>query len=187
MAARLESKVATTCTPPPAYVPPVMVYEHGANDENGCSITGGYVYRGSSFANLQGVYLYADFCRGKIWGLKRDASNRWISTLAADTDFKITSFGEDEQGELVLFDYSGTLYRIAQAPVLSATKHAVAAEDEAATTNDAAAFGLANWRFYSGDRDGAREILASILKGEGWASFGFIAAEAAWARNFAGD
>ena len=64
---------------------------------------------------------------------------------------------------------------------------AVAAVDEAATTNDAAAFGLANWRFSNGDRDGAREILASILKGEGWASFGFIAAEAAWARNFAGD
>lgn len=63
---------------------------------------------------------------------------------------------------------------------------AVAAEDEAATTNDAAAFGLANWRFYNGNRDEARKILASILKGEGWASFGFIAAEAAWARDFAG-
>jgi len=63
---------------------------------------------------------------------------------------------------------------------------AVAAEEEAATTNDAAAFGLANWRFYSGDRDGAREILAAILNGEGWASFGFIAAEAAWARDFVG-
>jgi hypothetical protein len=96
---------------------------------NGCSITGGYVYRGSSFANLQGIYLYADFCLGKIWGLKRDTSNQWVSTLAADTDFMITSFGEDEQGELYLFDYSGTLYRIAEAPVLSATIHAVAAED----------------------------------------------------------
>ncbi len=120
---------ATTCTPPPAYVPPVMVYDHGANDENGCSITGGYVYRGSSFANLQGVYLYADFCLGKVWGLKRDASNQWVSTLAADTDFLITSFGEDEQGELYLFDYGGTLYHIAEAPVLSATIPAVAAED----------------------------------------------------------
>lgn len=63
---------------------------------------------------------------------------------------------------------------------------AVAAEDEATTTNDAAAFGLGNWRFYNGDREGAREIFASILKGDGWASFGFIAAEAAWARDFAG-
>lgn len=63
---------------------------------------------------------------------------------------------------------------------------AVAAEDEATTTNDAAAFGLGNWRFYNGDRDGAREIFASILKGQGWASFGYIAAEAAWARDFAG-
>jgi tetratricopeptide (TPR) repeat protein len=63
---------------------------------------------------------------------------------------------------------------------------AVAAGDEPATTNDAAAFGLGNWRFYNGDREGAREIFASILKGDGWASFGFIAAEAAWARDFAG-
>jgi tetratricopeptide (TPR) repeat protein len=63
---------------------------------------------------------------------------------------------------------------------------AVAAEDEATTTNDAAAFGLGNWRFYNGDRDGAREILASILKGDSWASFGFIAAEAAWTRDFSG-
>ncbi len=63
---------------------------------------------------------------------------------------------------------------------------AITAEDEASTTNDAAAFGLGNWRFYNGDREGAREIFASILEGGGWASFGFIAAEAAWARDFAG-
>jgi tetratricopeptide (TPR) repeat protein len=63
---------------------------------------------------------------------------------------------------------------------------AVTADDEAATTNDAAAFGLGNWRLYNGDREGAREIFADILEGQGWASFGFIAAEAAWAREFAG-
>ena len=111
----------TTCTPPPAYVPPVMVYNHGANDVIGCSITGGYVYRGSSFANLQGSLSLCRFLPGQIVGLKRDAFNRWVSTLAANTNFLITSFGEDEQGELYLFDYRGTLYRIAKAPVLSAT------------------------------------------------------------------
>lgn len=63
---------------------------------------------------------------------------------------------------------------------------AVTADDEAATTNDAAAFGLGNWRLYNGDREGARELFAGILEGPGWASFGFIAAEAVWVREFAG-
>ncbi len=63
---------------------------------------------------------------------------------------------------------------------------AVTADGEAATTNDAAAFGLGSWRLANGDREGAREVFAGILEGPGWASFGFIAAEAAWAREFAG-
>ncbi|RJP49860.1 MAG: hypothetical protein C4583_11670 [Anaerolineaceae bacterium] len=111
---------AATCTPPAGYVPPVAVYEHGASGENGCSVTGGYVYRGSNFASLQGVYLYADFCYGKIWGLTRNVSDQWTSTLIADTDYKITSFGEDEQGELYFFDYTtGSLLHIVEAAILS--------------------------------------------------------------------
>lgn len=122
--------LSANCTPPPQYVPPVMVYDHGANDSNGCSITGGYVYRGSNFPALAGVYLYADFCLGKIWGLTRNASNEWVTTLIADTDYMISSFGEDEQGELYILDYgSGSVFRIVEAAVLSQTFTSTASRD----------------------------------------------------------
>ncbi|MBI5934961.1 MAG: PQQ-dependent sugar dehydrogenase [Chloroflexi bacterium] len=121
---------AITCTPPANYAPPVAVYDHGENDSNGCSVTGGYVYRGSNFPDLAGVYLYADFCLGKIWGLKQNASNQWVTSLLADTHFLISSFGEDEQGELYLLDYgNGVLYRLAEAPRLTATYTSVGAHD----------------------------------------------------------
>ena len=66
---------------------PVTEYEHGTNDSLGCSITGGMVYRGSSFPQMQGLYFYGDYCRGKIWGLRsagavwtnrRCSKHRWI-------------------------------------------------------------------------------------------------------------
>jgi glucose/arabinose dehydrogenase len=121
---------AITCTPPANYIPPVAVYAHGENDSNGCSVTGGYVYRGSNFPDLAGVYLYADFCLGKIWGLKQNASDQWVTSLLADTNYLISSFGEDEQGELYLMDYgAGAVYRIAQAPVVSETFASIAAQD----------------------------------------------------------
>jgi tetratricopeptide (TPR) repeat protein len=101
---------------------------------------------------------------------REDEARRTLETMRADMEV----IENGVYHRLLLF-YKGEL-----------VADAVAAEDEPATTNDAAAFGLGNWRFYNGDRDGAREIFASILKGDGWASFGFIAAEAAWARDFAG-
>ncbi len=58
-----------TCAPPDNYVAPIAVYEHGVSDSNGCSITGGYVYRGAQFPALEGLYLYGYFCTGKLWGL----------------------------------------------------------------------------------------------------------------------
>lgn len=87
---------------------PVAEYMHGKGD---CSITGGYVYRGSSRL-LQGIYIYGDFCSGRIWGLRR-TGGRWESRLLSDTEFQISSFGEDEEGELYMADYAGgAIYRI---------------------------------------------------------------------------
>lgn len=77
-------------------------------------VTGGYVYRGPQNLALQGRYLYGDFCSGRIWGLRQLGGN-WENLLLADTDWLISSFGEDEMGRLYLADYgSGTLYRIDQ-------------------------------------------------------------------------
>lgn len=101
---------AVGCVPPAAAVAPVAVYDHGL----GCSVTGGYVYRGPQNPGLQGLYLYGDFCSGRIWGL-RPLAGGWENLLLADTDWLISSFGEDQGGRLYLADYgSGTLYRIDQ-------------------------------------------------------------------------
>jgi len=87
---------------------PVAEYRHGRGD---CSVTGGYVYRGKNAA-LQGIYLYGDFCSGRIWGLRKNGAE-WEKQLLMDTKFAISSFGEDESGEMYLADYSsGTIYRI---------------------------------------------------------------------------
>lgn len=101
---------AVGCSPPTGAVAPVAVYDHTL----GCSVTGGYVYRGPQNLELQGRYLYGDFCSGRIWSLRQLGGN-WENQLLADTAFQLSSFGEDENGRLYLADYGpGTLYRIDQ-------------------------------------------------------------------------
>jgi len=85
-------------------VPPVAEY---VNDSATCAVTGGYVYRGSAAPQMAGIYFYGDFCSGEIWGLLRQSSGAWVSDLIVDTSFSISSFGEDEAGELYLTDYVG--------------------------------------------------------------------------------
>ena len=101
---------ATGCISPAGYVGPVATYDHGASDSNGCSVNGGYVYRGPNiFLNMQGVYFYADYCLGKIYGLKNEGG--WQTTLLKTAPFLISTFGEDEQGYIYLGDYThGAVY-----------------------------------------------------------------------------
>ncbi len=121
---------AATCAPPAGYVPPVAVYDHGTNDSIGCSVTGGYVYRGSRFPSLVGVYLYADFCTGRLWGMVKDSNGQWVSQQIRDTDYSVSSFGEDEQGELYITDYAaGSVLHIAEAPIVTANFLSQAAND----------------------------------------------------------
>lgn len=87
---------------------PIAEYSHG--DEH-CSVTGGYVYRGSAIPALQGVYLYGDYCSGTIWALKHD-NNGWRNVHLTDTDFRIAAFGEDLSGELYVVDHTGSVYRM---------------------------------------------------------------------------
>lgn len=89
---------------------PVTEY---VNNSATCAVTGGYVYRGSLSPQMTGIYFYGDYCSGEIWGLVQQSPGVWVSTLSVDTSFFISSFGEDEAGELYLTDYaSGTIYRI---------------------------------------------------------------------------
>jgi glucose/arabinose dehydrogenase len=86
------------------------VLEYGRSD--GCSVTGGYRYRGGIYPSLQGVYFYGDLCSGKIWGATRNAGGTWETTQLLDTALSITSFGEDEGGEVYVVNYGGNIFRI---------------------------------------------------------------------------
>jgi glucose/arabinose dehydrogenase len=93
---------------PAGLVQPVAQYNHG---ENGCSVTGGYVYRGAQFPALVGAYLYGDYCSGRIWAL--DAANPGAPVLVANAGAGLSSFGEDEAGELYITDLSkGVIRRV---------------------------------------------------------------------------
>jgi len=90
------------------YDAPVVEYSHSL----GCSVTGGYVYRGSEFSSLQGIYFYGDYCTGRIWGL-RNLSGQWQSQMLLDTSQRIASFGEDEAGNVYFADIAnGTIYKV---------------------------------------------------------------------------
>jgi hypothetical protein len=87
---------------------PVHEYGHSL----GCSITGGFVYRGPGPSRFSGMYVYGDFCSGRIWGLQRTGGG-WSNILLADTGYTISSFGEDEAGNLYAADHGGgAIYRL---------------------------------------------------------------------------
>ncbi len=89
---------------------PVAEYDHDTGD---CSVTAGFVYRGSAYPALQGVYVYGDFCSGRIRGFRVNPTGNVDDQLLLDTSHAISTFGEDEAGELYLADYqTGNLYRI---------------------------------------------------------------------------
>ncbi|HEV2121364.1 MAG TPA: PQQ-dependent sugar dehydrogenase [Chloroflexota bacterium] len=106
---------ATHCFPPSTECDrsglTIPIGEYGRTD--GISITGGYVYRGQAQPQLQGAYIFGDFGSGKIWTLHRDASESWVQTLMTDSPAQISSFGEDEAGELFLTSLvNGNVYRV---------------------------------------------------------------------------
>ena len=90
------------------------VTEYGRN--LGCSITGGYVYRGQRLTALDGVYLYADFCSGRIWGLRYDGEAVTEQAELARAPFEISSFGEDADGEIYVLGFDGGIYTLTAAP-----------------------------------------------------------------------
>ena len=93
----------------PGFTPPVFAFDHNT----GCSVTSGYVYRGWMFAPLEGTYLNADFCRGKIWGTVPDGEGWKTQLLLDENEHNWSAFGEDEWGEIYVFDYiPGTLYHV---------------------------------------------------------------------------
>jgi uncharacterized protein (TIGR03437 family) len=94
---------------------PVWEYSHS----DGCSVIGGFRYRGTGSPGLRGTYLYGDLCSGTIWGLSPAAGGGWTNRRLISSGFSLTSFGQDEAGELYASNANnGGIYHIigGQAP-----------------------------------------------------------------------
>jgi len=113
-------KEGSLCFEPPnncqdaSFTSPILVYGHDSH----CSVTGGYRYRGKSHAALEGKYVFGDFCSGVIWGAEPGPDGIWFAAVLAETGLAISSFGEDESGELYVVDRRGSIYQIAGSALL---------------------------------------------------------------------
>lgn len=110
----------TGCGDISLYTFPVYEYSHGGSPFR-CSITGGFIYRGLQYPNLQGTYLYGDYCSGQIWGLTYSGTG-WTNTqLYAGSG--MTTFGEDVNGGIYV-SQGNKIYHVqdTSAPALSISK-----------------------------------------------------------------
>jgi uncharacterized protein (TIGR03437 family) len=93
------------------------VFDYGRS--LGFSVTGGYVYRGLRYPTMRGLYLFADYGSGNLWGTRGPDAN-FETRLIQDTNLSVSSFGEDEQGELYITHHAdnpnGTIYVLADGP-----------------------------------------------------------------------
>ena len=113
------------CMGPGTRTPPILDYDH----DSGCSVTGGYRYRGLD-PGRWGTYIYGDFCSGIIW-FANDDQGFWQTTVWRDTDLLITTFGEDDDGEIYLADRAGMIYRIESSEKMSSDAFSVSSDGSA--------------------------------------------------------
>jgi len=97
---------ATTCNSA-GLIPPIVDYSHS----EGSAVTGGFVYRGAAIPNMVGRYIFGDFGSGNIWILTLDGTT-WTRSLALASGRGISSFARDDNNELYVVDYSGTILKI---------------------------------------------------------------------------
>jgi glucose/arabinose dehydrogenase len=91
--------------------PPIL--EYNTYEGGNCALIAGYVYRGQWWPRLQGAYLFGDFCGGRVWMAARDSAGRWHRTEGFRLGTLISSFGEDEAGEIYITDIrDGNIYRV---------------------------------------------------------------------------
>ena len=102
------------CGPASKYENPVYVHQNSGTI--GCSVTGGYRYRGGAYSAMYGVYFYADYCSGRIWKITGSPGS-WTGTQLLNLgNNEFSSFGEDQFGELYVAGLStGTIYKISEA------------------------------------------------------------------------
>ena len=111
---------------PSNFTPPIVEYDH----DQGCSVTGGYLYRGRAVPDLKltippatgqlfnGVYVYGDFCSGTIWRISATGSGGVSNSVLLSSGLRITTFGEDENGEIYVADAgTGKIYKFVSSTV----------------------------------------------------------------------
>jgi glucose/arabinose dehydrogenase len=98
--------------PPADAVPPVFEYSH---DDGGCTVAGGYVYRGEAIPDLAGAYLFADHCLGRLEAIRLEGGRVVDHRVLGPVVPQLSSFGEDAQGELYAMSLGGAVYRLAPA------------------------------------------------------------------------
>ena len=91
---------------------PILEYEHFGGGGFNCSVTGGYRYRGANQTEIDGLLIYGDYCSGKIWAGAQVQGDFWVAIEALDTNEAITSFGEDEDGELYMVEQGGGFFLV---------------------------------------------------------------------------
>jgi glucose/arabinose dehydrogenase len=142
------------------FTAPVLEYDHG----QGCSITGGYRYRGLRFPSLAGFYLYGDYCSGRIWGA-RELEGSWTSWQLLDTDLPITTFGEDEEGTPYVAGNDGRLFRVEAAAFV---KGDVNGDGRADLFWQYSASGTTSAWLMQGVERQATHVFGEALAGPGW-------------------
>ena len=90
------------------YELPVHSYPH---NEGNCAVIAGPVYQGAAISKLSGVMLFGDYCSGNIWGLWENADG-WQTTVLVQSNTRISSFGEDANGEVLVADLNGYVHRL---------------------------------------------------------------------------
>ena len=96
-------------TEPANHLPPIHVYDHS---DGSCSVTGGYVYRGSAIAGLKGAYVFSDWCDGRLRYIRQENGQASEETELEVTVPSISAFGEDHDGELYAISLAGTVFKI---------------------------------------------------------------------------
>ena len=107
------------------FINPIFEYPSDANypfslmgikekNVSGCSVTGGYLYRGNQIKSLYGLYIFSDFCTGKIWALDplKNIIQEITEPLLGSEKHMISSFGQDINNEIYIVEFSGKIYKI---------------------------------------------------------------------------
>ena len=108
---QFSTKTQNSCSEFEDSTAPIISYDH-TNGE--CAIVGGVVYRGAAIPWLDGVYLFGDYCSGRVWALSGDTDAGWRMIQIADLDLPLSSFGTDAAGEVYLLTFGGPILRLVE-------------------------------------------------------------------------